>query len=119
MIQPGADGILTLFAAGNDRPHLCELFIANNRPDFIVSIFPRDDNNSAHGVGMLKCGYCVCDDWFVGNRRKQLIESHATALTGGDNDCRQHEQKKKRPMPNAQRPILNSESNNSMLGVRC
>jgi hypothetical protein len=29
----------------------------------------------------------VRDDWFAGNRRKQFIETHAAAVTGGDNDC--------------------------------
>jgi hypothetical protein len=119
MIQAGADRILPVFATRNDRPHLLELFFMNNRSDFIVSIFPRDDNNSAHRVGTLKCGYCVCDDWSAGNRRKQFIESHAAAIARGNNDCRQHEQKKKRPTSNVQRPISKSESGNSALGLRC
>jgi hypothetical protein len=29
----------------------------------------------------------VRNDWFPGNRRKQLIETHAAAVTGGDDDC--------------------------------
>ena len=88
MIQSGADGILPVFAPRNDRPDLPGLFIANNRFDFFVSIFPSDDNNCPYRAGALKCAYRVRDDWFAGNRRKQLIETHAAAIAGGNYDRR-------------------------------
>jgi hypothetical protein len=87
MIQAGADGILPVFATRNNRSNLPGLFIANNRFDFLVSIFPGDDDNFAHGRGPLKCAYRMRDDWFAGNCRKQFIETHALTGAGGDDDC--------------------------------
>ena len=86
MIQASAHGILPVFTTRNDRANLLEILIANYRVDFVVSIFPGDNNDSINRVGALKCAYRVRDDWFAGNRRKQFIETHAAAVTGGDDD---------------------------------
>ena len=87
-IQPGAHGVLPPLSARNDRSNLFEIFIAHDRFDFIASIFARDDNNSIDSVGALKCAYCMSNDWFPGNRRKQFIETHAAAVTTRNNDGR-------------------------------
>jgi len=42
MVQASAHGILPLYATRNDRLHLHEIFVADNRFDLLVSIFPRD-----------------------------------------------------------------------------
>jgi hypothetical protein len=86
MIQTSAHGILPALSARNNRLNLFEIFIANDRFDFIVSIFPGHHNNSIDRAGALKCAYRVRDNWFAGNRRKQFIETHAAAVTGRDND---------------------------------
>jgi hypothetical protein len=86
MVQPGAHGILPTPSARNDRPNFFEIFIANDRFDLIVSIFPGHHNNSIDRPGALKCAYRVHDHRFAGNRRKQFIETHAAAVTGRDND---------------------------------
>jgi hypothetical protein len=58
------------------------------------------------------------DDRSIGDRRKQFVETHAATVTGGDEDGCQHDRKKKRPTPNAQRSISNSEISCSALDVR-
>ncbi len=63
MIQASAHGILPVFATRNDRANLLEILIANYRVDFVVSIFPGDNNDSINRVGALKCAYRVRDDW--------------------------------------------------------
>jgi hypothetical protein len=84
--QAGAHGILPVFATWNDRPHFSEVFSADNRFDFIKSIFPGDNNNFVHRAGALKCVYRVRDNWFAGNRSKQFVKTHAAAITGRNDD---------------------------------
>ena len=86
MIQTSAHGILPALSAWNNRLNLFKIFIANDRFDFIVSIFPGDDDDCVYGAGTLKCADRVRDHRFAGNRRKQFIETHAAAVTGRDND---------------------------------
>jgi hypothetical protein len=88
MIKAGADGILTMFAAGNDRSNFFEILITNDCFDLIKSIFARDNNDLADTVGSLKRVDGMRDDWPAGNRRKQFVETHAAAVTGCDeNSC--------------------------------
>src|SRR5262249_35090844 len=87
MIQTGAHGILPVFATGDDRPNLLKIFIANDRCDFIMSICAGDDDDSIDAPGILKCAYRVRDDWYACYRRKQLVEAHAAAVTGRDENC--------------------------------
>src|SRR5436190_21547595 len=72
MIQASADGILTMLATGNDRPNLFEIFIANDRRDFSVSIRTGDHNDLANTGCTLKCVDCVGDDRSAGDRRNNL-----------------------------------------------
>ena len=51
MIQASANGILTTFAAGNDRPNFFEILIANDFFDFIMPIFTRNDNDFTDTAG--------------------------------------------------------------------
>jgi hypothetical protein len=95
MIQAGADGILTMFAAGNDRPNFFEISIANDCFDLIKSIFPCNNNDLADTVGPLKCVDSMRDDRSAGDRRKQFVETHAATVTGGDENGCKHRQKLK------------------------
>jgi hypothetical protein len=79
-----------MFAAGNGRPNLFEILIADDHFDFILSIFTRDYNDFADTAGTLKCAYGMRDDGLAGDRRKQFIETHAATVTGGNDDCGQH-----------------------------
>ena len=92
MIQAGADGILTMFATGNDRLNFFEIFIADYRFDFDVSIFTCNHNNFIDTAGTLKCTDGMGDDRSIGDRRKQFVETHATTVTGGDEDGCKHRQ---------------------------
>ena len=87
MFQASAHGILPVFTTRNDRPNLFEIFIANDRFDFIVPVFPGDDDDSIDRAGAFKCAYRVRDDWFAGNRDEQFIEAHALAAAGCDENC--------------------------------
>ena len=102
MIQAGAHGILPVFATRDDRPNPLKIFFANDRFDFVMLICARDDDDSIDALGILKCAYRVRDDRFPCDYCKQFVEAHAAAVTGRDEDGRQHEQKKKRPTSNAQ-----------------
>jgi hypothetical protein len=86
MIEPGPDGILTMFSAGYDRPNLFEFFIADNLFYFSQSIFTCDGNDPAHAPDALKCVDRMGNDWSAGDRRKQFVETHATTVTGGNDD---------------------------------
>jgi hypothetical protein len=79
-----------MFAAGNDRPNLFEIFVADDRFDFGVSIFTRDYNDFADTAGTLKCAYGMRDDGFASYLRKQFIETHAATVTGGNDDGGKH-----------------------------
>ena len=113
MIQAGANRILTMFTAGNDRPDFFEIFIANDCFDLIKSIFATDNNDLADRAGPLKCADGMCDDRAANNRCEQLVETHAATATGCDDDGSQHGQNQKRPTPNVQRPTPNSEGSHS------
>jgi hypothetical protein len=95
MIQTGANGILTMFAAGNDRPNLFEIFIANDCFDLIKSIFACNNNDLADTIGSLKCVDGMRDDRSAGDHRKQFVETHAATVTGGDENSCKHRQKLK------------------------
>jgi hypothetical protein len=95
MIQAGADGILTMFAAGNDRSNLFEILIANDCFDLIKSTFARDNNDLADTVGPLKCVDGMRNDRSAGDRRKQFVETHAATVTGGDENSCKHRRKLK------------------------
>ena len=95
MIQSGADGILTMFATGNDRLNFFEIFIADERFDFSVSIFTCNHNDFVDTAGPLKCADGMEDDRSIGDRRKQFVETHAATVTGGDEDGCKHRQKLK------------------------
>jgi hypothetical protein len=73
MSQAGANGILAVFATGNDRPNFFEIFIADDRFDLSVSIFSCDHNDFIDTAGALKCSYRVCDDRSAGDRREQFV----------------------------------------------
>ena len=95
MIQAGANGILTMFATGNDRLNFFEIFIANERFDFSVSIFACDHDDFIDTAATLKCADGMGDDRSIGDRRKQFVETHAATVTGGDEDGCKHRQKLK------------------------
>src|SRR5882762_5399294 len=86
MIQTGTNGILTMFAAGNDRSNLFEIFIANDCFDLIKSILACNNDDLADTIGALKCVDGMGDDRSAGDRRKQFVETHSTTVTGGDDD---------------------------------
>jgi hypothetical protein len=96
MIQAGADGILTMFAAWNNRPNLFEISIADDRFDLIQSICASDHNDLAHGTRALECENGMRDDRPAGDRRKQFVETHAATVTGGDENSGKHKQKLKK-----------------------
>jgi hypothetical protein len=87
MIQASADGILTMFAAWNDRPNFFEIPIANDRFELIKSIFARDNDDLGNTVGPFKRVDGMRYDRSAGDRRKQFVETHAATVTGGDDDC--------------------------------
>src|ERR1044072_177541 len=91
MIQTGANGILAMFATGNDRPNLFEIFIANERFDFGVSVFACDHDDFIDTAATLKCADCMGNNRYIGDRRKQFVETHAATVTGGDEDGGQHD----------------------------
>ena len=93
MIQAGPNGILAMFATGNDRPNLFEISIANERFDFSVSVFACDDDDFIDTAAKLKCADGMGDDRSIGDRRKQFVETHAATVTGGDEDSCKHKQK--------------------------
>jgi hypothetical protein len=95
MIQAGADGILTMFAAENDRPNFFEISIANDCFDLIKSIFACDNNDLVDTVGPLKCVDGMRDDRSAGDCRKQFVETHAATVTGGDENGSEHRRKLK------------------------
>jgi hypothetical protein len=86
MIQASPDGILTMFSAGYNGSNLFEFFIADDLFYFSQSIFTCDDNDSADAPGALKCVDGMADDRSAGDRRKQFVETHATTVTGGNDD---------------------------------
>jgi hypothetical protein len=90
MIQAGANGILTMFAAGNDRPNFFEISIATDCFDLSKSIFAGDHNDLADTVGPLKRVDGMRDDRSAGDRRKQFVETHSAAVTGGDENSCEH-----------------------------
>jgi hypothetical protein len=91
MIQTGTNGILTMFAAGNDRPNLFEILIANGCFDLIKSILACNNNDLADTIGPLKCVDGMRDDRSAGDHRKQFVETHAATVTGSDDDGSQHD----------------------------
>jgi hypothetical protein len=95
MIQAGADGILTMFAAWNDRPNFFEISIANDCFDLIKSIFACDYNDLADTVGPLKRVDGMRDDRSASDRREQFVKTHAATVTGGDENSSKHGQKLK------------------------
>jgi hypothetical protein len=95
LIQACANRILAMFAARNDRTNLLEVFIANNRFDFSMSIFARDHSDFIDTAGTLKCMDGMRDDRSTGDRGKQLVKTHAATVTGGDENSSKHSQKLK------------------------
>jgi hypothetical protein len=90
-IQAGADGILAMLATGNDRPNLFEIFSLNDSFDLITAIFACDNNDLADGPRALKRAHGMRDDRPAGDRRKQFVKTHATTVTGGDDDGCKHD----------------------------
>jgi hypothetical protein len=84
MIQTSANGILTMFAAGNDRPNLFEIFITNDWFDLIKSIPACNNNDLADTIGPLKCVDGMRDNRSAGDHRKQFVETHAATVSGSD-----------------------------------
>src|SRR5438105_9334163 len=87
MIQASADGILTMLAAGIDRPNFFEISIANDCFRLIKPIFACENNDLSDTVGPFKCVDGMRDDRSARDRRKQFFETHATTVTGGDETC--------------------------------
>src|SRR6266498_153767 len=93
MPQASANGILTMFATGNDRPNFFEISIADDCIDFGVSIFACNNNDLVDTGGALKCVDGMGDDRSASDRRKQFVETHAATVTGGDDDGGQHDRR--------------------------
>src|SRR5262252_2738602 len=89
-IQTDANGILTTFAAGNDGSNFFQTFAADQRFNFGDSIFARDNDDVTDASGSLKSAQGVCDNRPAPNRSKQLIETHATTVTGGNENGGKH-----------------------------
>jgi len=116
-IQASPNGILSTFTAGNNRPDFFEPFVSTDTFDFIMPFFTPHDDDFAYGLRVLERADCVSDHWFARDCSKQLIEPHALAAATRYDDGAQHSAEKKRPTPNAQRPISKSERSHSALGV--
>jgi hypothetical protein len=86
MTQAGPNGVLAMFATRNERPNFFEIFIAGDCLDLRVSVFTCDHNDLVDRGSALKYVYGVRDNRSAGDRRKQLVETHAATLTGSDDD---------------------------------
>src|SRR5206468_11178685 len=93
--QAVTDGILTMFAAGKDRPNFLEISITIDCFYLVKSIFARDDNDFADTVGPLNCVDGMRDDRSASDHRKQFVETHSATVTGGDENGCKHRQKLK------------------------
>jgi hypothetical protein len=85
-IKAGMHGILSPFAAGDNRLELFESGVATNVLDLIAPIFARHDNDFADRSRLIECADCVSDHRFACCDGKEFIESHSVAATTRDDD---------------------------------
>src|SRR6478735_2108370 len=84
--QASPNGILSTFAAGDNRVNLFESCTRSDFFDFIMPLFTRHDYDFANGSRALKRADCVGDHRFARDYGKQFIEPHALAAAASYND---------------------------------
>jgi hypothetical protein len=84
--QASPNGILSTFAAGDNREDFFEPPVSTDFSDFIMPVFTRHDYDFAYGSCVLERADCVSDYWFARDYGKQLIEPHALAAAAGYDD---------------------------------
>jgi hypothetical protein len=68
--QTSANGILSMFAASDDRTDFSEIFFADHLFDFTMSIFASHNDNFINRGSALERGNRMCDHWFPGDCHK-------------------------------------------------
>jgi hypothetical protein len=85
-IQSSPNGILSTFAAGDNRADFFEPCTRSDFSDSIMPLFTRHDYDFAYGNRALKRADRVSDHRFAGDWGKQFIEPHALAAAAGYDD---------------------------------
>ena len=90
MLQTGANRILPVFAAGDNRLDLLPILIAHELFQVTMSIFAGDDDDCGNGVRFLKCANCMRNHRFARDRDEKFIRADSPAAAPGDDDGSEH-----------------------------
>jgi hypothetical protein len=90
IFQTSTNGILSIFAAGDNGLDFFEALIATDLSDFIAPIFSRNDNDFGDGIGQLERVDRMRYHWFTGDCLEQFIKANAPAAARRNDNGREH-----------------------------
>src|SRR2546430_2572208 len=90
IFQTSMNGILSIFAAGDNGLDFFEALIATDLSDFVPQIFPRTEDDFGQGLAQLKRVNRMRYHWFPGDCLKKFKKANAPAPPRRNDNGREH-----------------------------